>query len=172
MPKILLEIGFFTGYTMLIMDQALADTRGKVVALDHINNEYVSIGKPYWEKAGVLDHIQVILGPAVESLQKMIPLDDDDDDDDKVEEKFFDFIFIDADKLNYKKYYELSLQLLQPNGIIAIDNTLWGVEVLDYEVNDPDTTALREITKLVHTDTRVEHVLLPFADGVTLVRKK
>jgi predicted O-methyltransferase YrrM len=146
------------------MAQAVADTGGEVVALD-INNEYVSIGKPYWEKAGVLDRIQVILGPAVESLQKMIPLDEE-------EEKLFDFIFIDADKSNYKKYYELSLQLLRPNGIIAIDNTLWGSKVLDYEVNDPDTTASREITKLVHTDPRVQHVLLPFADGVTLVRKK
>jgi O-methyltransferase len=92
--------------------------------------------------------------------------------DEEEEEKLFDFIFIDADKVNYKKYYELSLQLLQPNGIVAVDNTLWGGKVLDCEVNDPDMTALRDIIKLVHTDTRVEHVLLPFADGVTLVRKK
>jgi O-methyltransferase len=88
------------------------------------------------------------------------------------QEGTYDFAFIDADKVNYKLYYELLLKLLQTNGIIAIDNVLWQGKVMDTDFQDEDTVALREISELVYKDDRVEHVMLPFADGVTLVRKK
>ena len=155
-------MGFFTGYTTLVLADAVGPD-GTVIALD-INDDFVSIGKPYWAKAGVADRIDLRLAPAAQSLQALI---------DDGQEGTFDFAFIDADKTNYKNYYELLLKLLRTNGIIAIDNVLWGGKVLDTEANpDDDTLALRAISDTVYHDDRVEHVLLPFADGVTLVRKK
>lgn len=135
---------------------------GTIVALD-VSEEYCSIGKKYWKEAGVDSKIDLRIAPAQESLQAMI---------DKGEEGTYDFAFVDADKTNYKNYYELLLKLLKPNGIIAIDNVLWSGRVLDESVTDDDTVALRDMSKHVYEDDRVEHVLLPFADGVTLVRKK
>lgn len=172
----IIEVGVYTGYTTLVMAQAIQSTAAgddndgkepKIIALD-INDEFVSIGKPYWEKAGVKDTIiDLRLGPAAESLQAILDQEDD-------QAGTFDFAFIDADKTNYKVYYELLLKLIRKNGLIAIDNVLWSGKVLDpaqYE-NDADTAALREISEYVKADDRVEFVLLPFADGVTLVRKK
>ncbi|KAL3934328.1 MAG: hypothetical protein SGARI_003434 [Bacillariaceae sp.] len=159
--KKVIEIGVFTGYTTLTLAKAVGDG-GKVVALD-VSDEFTSIGKPYWEEAGVEDRIDLQIAPAAESLQKLLK---------DGEEGAYDFAFIDADKVNYEQYYELSLKLLRKDGIIAIDNTLWGGKVLDEQnYNDDDTVALRNISLLVKADERVEHVLLPFADGVTLVRK-
>jgi predicted O-methyltransferase YrrM len=160
--KRVIEVGVYTGYTTLILAQALP-TNGRLVALD-VTEEYCTIGKKYWNEAGVQDKIDLRIGPAAESLQSML--------EEKGEEGTYDFAFIDADKTNYKTYYELLLKLLRPNGIIAIDNVLWGGKVLDPSVTDKDTEALREISQHVYNDDRVEHVLLPFADGVTLVRKK
>lgn len=165
--KKIIEVGVFTGYTTLVMAQAIAtdDETSKIVALD-IQDEFVSIGKPYWEKAGVDKKIDLRLGPAAESLQKLL-------EEGEGQAGTFDFAFIDADKTNYKVYYELLLKLIRKNGIIAIDNVLWKGRVMDTENhNDDDTVALREINKYVQADDRVESVLLPFADGVTLVRKK
>jgi len=156
-----IEVGVFTGYTTLVMAQVLGQ-EGKIVALD-VTDEYCAIGKKYWEAAGVDNRIDLRIAPAIESLEKMI---------DNGEEGTYDFAFIDADKTNYKNYYELLLKLIRTNGIIAIDNVLWGGKVLDTNCTDDDTVALREISKHVYHDDRVEHVLLPFADGVTLVRKK
>lgn len=161
--KKVIEVGVFTGYTTLVMAQAMEQDGGKIIAMD-IDDEFVSIGKPFWEKAGVRDRIQLRLGPAAESLQNLL--------DEGGQEGTFDFAFIDADKSNYGVYYELLLKLMRKNGIIAIDNVLWGGRVLDDSIVDPDTLALREISKYVQKDDRVEAVLLPFADGVTLVRKK
>lgn len=159
--KKVIEVGVFTGYTTLIMAQSLPE-EGTIVALD-VLEEYCSIGKKYWKEAGVDNKIDLRIAPAQDSLQAML---------EKGEEGTYDFAFIDADKINYKSYYEFLLKLLRPNGIIAIDNVLWGGKVMDESVNDCDTVALREIAKHVYEDERVEHVLLPFADGVTLVRKK
>ncbi|KAG7345505.1 O-methyltransferase [Nitzschia inconspicua] len=159
--KKIVEIGVFTGYTTLQLAKAVGED-GTVLALD-VSDEFTCIGKPYWKKAGVADRIQLIIAPAVETLQKIL-------DDGQAET--FDFVFIDADKVHYGTYYELSLQLLRKNGIVAIDNTLWGGKVLDEQSHqDNDTDAIRAISKHVMTDDRVDHVLLPFADGVTLVRK-
>ena len=101
----------------------------------------------------------MIIAPALDSLQELL---------DKGEEGTYDFAFIDADKGKYKIYYELLLKLLRKDGIIALDNVLWDGKVIDADINDVDTAALREISKHIHLDDRVEHVLLPFADGVTL----
>jgi predicted O-methyltransferase YrrM len=159
--KKVIEVGVFTGYTTLIMAEAIGPD-GKIVALD-VSEEYTNIGKPYWEQAQVSERIDLIIAPASDSLQELL---------DKGEEGTYDFAFIDADKGGYKIYYELLLKLLRKDGIIAIDNVLWGGRVLDADINDDDTVALREISNHVHLDNRVEHVMLPFADGVTLVRKK
>jgi predicted O-methyltransferase YrrM len=160
--KRVIEVGVFTGYSTLIMAQALGP-EGKILALD-INEDFVSIGKPYWQKANVSDRIDLRIAPAGETLQQLL---------DEGQEGTFDFAFIDADKTNYKLYYELLLKLIRRNGIIAIDNVLWGGRVLDTDnFQDDDTVALREISEYVYKDERVEHTMLPFADGVTLVRKK
>lgn len=167
--KTVVEVGVFTGYSTLVMAQALpAD--GKVIALD-VSREFTDIGAPYWKQAGVEEKIDLRIGPAVESLQSLL---DAKNDDDEYGPNSIDFAFIDADKVNYKTYYELLVKLVKPNGIIAIDNVLWSGRVLEEdEANmDDDTKALREISQHVQQDERVEHVLLPFADGVTLVRKK
>ena len=170
--KRVVEVGVYTGYTTLLMAQAVKDvaTKGgggeaKVVALD-ITDEYCKeIGKKYWKEAGVEDCIDLRIGPALECLEDLLKTDG---------ESSFDFAFIDADKGNYKAYYEALLKLVRPNGIIAIDNVLWSGRVAEppSEQDDPSTVALREINQYVYHDDRVEPVLLPFADGVTLVRKK
>ena len=156
-----IEVGVYTGYTTLVMAQALGK-EGKIVALD-VTDEYCEIGKKYWKEADVYSQIDLRIAPAMESLEKMI---------ENGEEGTYDFAFIDADKTNYRNYYEILLKLIRTNGIIALDNVLWSGRVLDESVTDEDTVALRGISKHVYEDDRVEHVLLPFVDGVTLVRKK
>ena len=180
----IVEVGVFTGYTTLVMAEALQEkhpqnttttssttTTPRIIALD-VNDEFVEIGKPYWQKAGVDGMIDLRIGPALESLQQMKNTSRSNEDD----ETQVDFAFIDADKVNYRAYYEALVPLMRPNGIIAIDNVLWSgkvVNVTDYPPGkDADTDALRALNEFVATDERVEAVLLPIADGVTLVRKK
>ncbi|KAL3934154.1 MAG: hypothetical protein SGBAC_010066 [Bacillariaceae sp.] len=160
--KRIVEVGVFTGYTTLAMAQSLPESGTVIVGLD-VSEEFTNVGKPYWKEAGVEHKIDLRLGPALESLDKMIA---------GGEESAYDFAFIDADKVNYGGYYERLLRLVRPNGIIAIDNVLWSGRVVDPKEQGDDTVALRQLNKLVHEDDRVEHVMLPFADGVTLVRKK
>ena len=159
--KRVIEVGVFTGYTTLVMAQALPED-GAVVALD-VSEEYAALGKPHWKKAGVNHKIDLRIGPALESLERMI---------DNGEAGTYDFAFIDADKTNYKGYYESTLKLLRPNGMIAIDNVLWSGKVTDASINDDATVALRDIARHVSHDDRVEHVMLPMADGILLARKK
>lgn len=161
--KRVIEVGVFTGYTTLVMAEAIGP-KGRIVACD-INEEFVNIGKPFWEQLGpkVAKRIDLRIAPASETLRGLI---------EDGQEDMYDFAFVDADKTSYKIYYELLLRLIRPNGIIAIDNVLWSGKVLNEEVDDEDTVALREMNEYVFQDERVEHVLLPFADGVTLVRKK
>jgi len=159
--KNIIEVGVFTGYTTLVMAQA-AGPGAKVVALD-VTDAYPSIGKPFWKEAGVEDRIDLRIAPAKESLQKML---------DQGLQGTFDFAFIDADKVGYMDYYELLLQLLRKDGIIAIDNVLWSGKVYDESITDDDTVALRKLAEFVQADDRVEHAMLPFADGITMVRKK
>lgn len=156
-----LEIGVFTGYSALAVAYALPK-EGKVVACD-INKVWTDIAKQFWEKAGVLYKIELHLAPAQETLQKLIA---------KGEENSFDFVFIDADKKGYDDYYELSLKLLKPNGVIMLDNVLQRGRVADVEDNSENVVAIRDLNaKLLH-DERVSLTMLPISDGITLVRKR
>lgn len=154
-------IGVFTGYTTLGMALALPDD-GKVIGLD-VSKEYTDIGRPYWQEAGVANKIDLRLQPALDSLDQLLANN---------EAGTFDFVFIDADKPNYINYYEKSLQLLRKDGIIAIDNTLWGGRLINTSINDNSTVTIRQLNEFIKTDERVDFVLLVISDGVTLVRKK
>ena len=154
-----IEIGTFTGYSALTVALALpAD--GRVLACD-ISAEYTSIGKPYWQRAGVADKIELVIAPATGTLDARIAAG---------ESGRYDFAFIDADKTGYDAYYERCLQLIRAGGLIAIDNTLWGGEVAR-PADDDDTRALQALNDKLHHDERIEMAVLPIGDGLTLARK-
>jgi len=154
-----IEIGVFTGYGTLALALGLPKN-GKVLALD-VNAEWPAIGKPFWEKAGVSDKIQLKIAPASESLAQLV----------KDESGTFDFAFVDADKANYVNYLEALLPLLRPGGLIAFDNVLWHGKVVDTKSTDPDTVGIRALNVKLQNDPRVEIAMLTIADGVTFVRK-
>jgi predicted O-methyltransferase YrrM len=156
-----IEIGTFTGYSALAVAQALPKD-GKVIACD-VNKEWTAIGQRYWKEAGVADRIELRLGPAVETLKGLLAAGGAES---------FDFAFIDADKSNYDAYYELCLQLIRPNGLIAVDNVLWSGAVLNEKKRDADTDALRALNLKIRDDGRVDSVLLTVGDGLTLARKR
>lgn len=155
-----LEIGTFTGYSALSVALALPEG-GRVVALD-LSRDYTDRARGYWKLAGMERRIELRLGPALESLDRMIAGG----------EGPFDMAFIDADKSNYDGYYERALQLLRPGGVIALDNMLWSGAVADPSITDPDTTALRALNARIQTDERVDMALATIADGVMLARKR
>lgn len=156
-----LDIGVYTGYSALSIALALPDD-GKVVACD-INDDCASKGKPFWQEAGVAHKIDLRIAPAIETMEKLIA---------NGEAGTFDFAFIDADKPNYDNYYELCLRLIRKNGVIAIDNMLWGGSVYKPEVTDPTTVSLRQLAKKVHADDRVHVNFLVVGDGTMLAFKK
>lgn len=164
-----LEIGTYTGYSTLCVALALPHD-GRVVACD-INEGWASVGRKYWQEAGVEQKIDFRLGPALRTLESLIEFG---------EAGRFDFAFIDADKGNYDQYYEKSLSLLRPGGVIAIDNVLLFGSVVDPNVldadlrsriSDADIDAMRKLNEKVKSDPRVDATMLPLADGLTLVRK-
>ncbi|HEU4353936.1 MAG TPA: class I SAM-dependent methyltransferase [Burkholderiales bacterium] len=154
-----LEIGTFTGYSALAVALALPKD-GRIVCCD-MSEEWTAIGRRFWKKAGVDRKIDLRIGPALRTLDEL-----------RKEKQSFDFVFIDADKINYAKYYEACLPMLRPGGIIAVDNTLWSGWVADCAHDDADTAALRKFNDKLHADNRVEIALLPLGDGVTLALKK
>ncbi len=156
-----LEIGVFTGYSSLCVALALPPT-GKIVACD-VSEEYTAIARRYWQKAGVTDKIDLRLAPALETLDQLLA---------SGQAETFDFAFIDADKENYDHYYERSLQLVRPGGLIAIDNVLWFGQVADPQVQDNNTLALRALNDKLHHDERVTLSLVPIGDGLTLALKR
>jgi caffeoyl-CoA O-methyltransferase len=155
-----IEVGVFTGYSALTVALALPDD-GSVLACD-ISEEYVRVGRPHWQAAGVAHKIDLRLAPALHTLDSEL---------DKGRSGRYDFAFIDADKTGYDAYYERCLQLLRPGGLIAIDNTLWSGRVAR-PAQDPDTTALQALNDKLHADHRVDLSLLPISDGLTLLRKR
>ena len=155
-----IEVGTFTGYSALAVALALPED-GYLLACD-ISEEFTSIGKPYWEEAGVSENIDLQIAPAVETLKSKI---------EDGESNTYDFAFIDADKINYLNYYELCLDLIRPGGVIAIDNVLWGGSVIDSARTDDDTKAIREINDFIASDKRVNISMIPVGDGVTLAVK-
>ncbi|QSJ18913.1 class I SAM-dependent methyltransferase [Nostoc sp. UHCC 0702] len=156
-----LEVGVFTGYSSLSVALALpAD--GKIVACD-VSEEFTAIARRYWQQAGVADKIDLRLAPGLETLDALLA---------DGQAGTFDFAFIDADKENYDGYYERSLQLLRPGGLIAIDNVLWSGRVANPQVQDESTQAIRALNKKLHDDQRVTLSLVPIGDGLTLALKR
>lgn len=156
-----IEVGVYTGYSALGVALALPDD-GHIVACD-VSEEYTSVARRYWERAGVSQKIDLYLAPAAQTLDELLA---------GGEAGRYDFAYIDADKSSYDAYYERCLKLLRPNGLIAIDNVLWGGDVAANDVNDADTVALRELNKKIGRDDRVDATLLPLGDGLMVVRKK
>ncbi|GBL33921.1 MAG: O-methyltransferase [Candidatus Fonsibacter ubiquis] len=153
-----LEIGTFTGYSALTMALALPEN-GSIVSLD-IDKVNTDIAKKYWSKHSVGKKIDFILAPALETMEEFINQD-----------KMFDLIFIDADKKNYKNYFLKSLELLEKDGIIIIDNTLWKGKVFDLNITDDQTNSIREFNSFVRDFKGTDSMILPIADGMTICRK-
>jgi caffeoyl-CoA O-methyltransferase len=156
-----IEIGVFTGYSSISVALALPPD-GKIIACD-VSEEWTSLARKYWKKAGVDSKIELRLGPAVETLDAMLA---------KGEAGTYDFVFIDADKTNYLNYYDRCMKLVRAGGLILFDNTLWSGEVANPENKKEDTVALRALNDKLHQDERIDVALLPIGDGVTLARKR
>lgn len=152
------EVGTFTGYSALCVARGLPED-GKLLCCD-VSDEWTSIGRPYWEKAGVAHKIELRIAPAAETLRAL------------PKEELFDVGFIDADKSSYPIYYEEILMRLRPNGLILVDNVLWMGNVVKPEATDANTLAIRAFNEQVAADPRVDCVMLPIGDGLTLARKR
>jgi caffeoyl-CoA O-methyltransferase len=150
------EVGTFTGYSALCIARGLPED-GKLICCD-VSEEWTSIGVPYWEKAGVADRIDLRIAPALDTLNAL------------PEERSIDLAFVDADKPNYGKYYDALLPRMRPGGLILIDNVLWGGSVIDASRDDESTVAIRAFNDRIAADDRVEAVMLPVSDGLTLIR--
>jgi caffeoyl-CoA O-methyltransferase len=156
-----LEIGVYTGYSSLSIALGLGDD-GLLIACD-IDAETTAIAKRYWALAQVEHKVKLELGPATDTLRKLIA---------NGTSELFDFAFIDADKTGYDEYYELCLVLLRKGGLIALDNAFWNGKVVDSSVSDDDTLAIRALNRKVSTDLRVTSSLVPIGDGLLLARKR
>jgi caffeoyl-CoA O-methyltransferase len=156
-----IEVGVFTGYSALAVAMELPPT-GTLVACD-VSEEYTGVARRYWVEAGVADRIDLRIAPAEETLSAL--LEDGQDGT-------FDFSFIDADKETYDTYYEQSLKLLRPGGVIALDNMFRGGRVTDPEVEEESVRAIQRLNEKLRDDERVHLSMLPLADGVTLAMKR
>ena len=153
-----LEIGTFTGYSALSMALALPES-GRVTTLDN-DEKNISVANFFFEKAKLDDKVMTIFGPALDSLKKFAH-----------DKKFFDLIFIDADKKNYIKYFNISLDIIKKKGIIIVDNVLWHGDVYNKNINDKETNIIREFNSHVKNDKRIEKFIIPLGDGLTICRK-
>jgi caffeoyl-CoA O-methyltransferase len=153
-----IEIGTFTGYSALCVARALGPA-GRLLCCD-VSDEWTSIARRYWAKAGVAERIELRLAPALDTL-RALPAD-----------RTFDFAFIDADKVSYRAYYEALLPRLRQNGLIVFDNVLWMGQVLDGATTSQDTRALQQLNDHIAADDRVEAVMISVSDGLTIARKR
>jgi caffeoyl-CoA O-methyltransferase len=153
-----IEVGTFTGYSAICVARALPPD-GHLLCCD-VNPEWTAIARRYWERAGVSTKVTLKLAPATETLSAL------------PSNHVLDFTFIDADKVNYRSYYEECLKRTRQNGLILIDNVLWGGSVIDSKDQSDDTRAIRELNDLIARDQRVDAVMVPVSDGLTIVRKK
>jgi caffeoyl-CoA O-methyltransferase len=151
------EVGTFTGYSSICVARALRPG-GRLLCCD-VSKEYTDVARRYWERAGVADRIDLRIAPADETLSALAA------------DQVVDFAFIDADKTGYRSYWEHLVPRMRAGGVILVDNTLWSGKVVDDGMNDDDTVALRAFNDYVVADPRMESVLLPVADGITLARK-
>lgn len=154
-PRRILEIGTYTGYSALCLAEGLQPD-GKLITIDK-NEELEDLAKSFFSKAGMLHKIKMIIGNALEILPQL--------------NETWDLVFIDADKINYSRYYEMVLPKVRKNGWIIVDNVLWSGKVADSQFTDKDTQALRNFNKIVQNDPSVENLLLPIRDGLMLIRK-
>jgi caffeoyl-CoA O-methyltransferase len=153
-----IEVGTFTGYSSLCIAYGLPKD-GHLLCCD-INAEWTSIAREAWQAAGVADRIELRLAPALNTLRALPP------------DPVIDLAFLDADKSGYRSYAEELLPRIRPGGLLLVDNVLWGGSVVDETVQDADTAAIREFNRWLATDERVEVVMLPIADGLTLARRQ
>jgi caffeoyl-CoA O-methyltransferase len=154
--KRILELGTFTGYSSISMASALPPD-GRIITCD-IDPDTTAIARRYMDESGFGDRIEIRLGPALETIATL--------------EGPFDLVFIDADKPNYKAYYEAALPLLADNGLVIADNVLWSGRVIDEAEDDESTRAIRDFNEHVRNDARVTSVMLTVRDGMTLVQKR
>jgi caffeoyl-CoA O-methyltransferase len=152
------EVGTFTGYSALCIARGLVPG-GRLLCLD-VNEEWTAIGRRHWAEAGLADRIELRLGPAADALRDL-PADPP-----------VDLAFVDADKGGYRTYYDLLVERLRPGGLLLLDNVLWGGRVVDPGDTGEDTAAIRSVNDHVAADDRVEAVMLPIADGLTIARKR
>jgi caffeoyl-CoA O-methyltransferase len=150
------EVGTFTGYSALCIARGLPED-GKLLCCD-TSEEWTAVARRYWEKAGVAQRIELRVAPAIETLRAL------------PRERSLDLAFIDADKQGYIDYYEEILARLRPGGVVLADNVLWGGRVADPSNDDPMTAAIRRFNAHVVADERVDRVMLPISDGLTLAR--
>ncbi|WP_119344311.1 O-methyltransferase [Facilibium subflavum] len=156
-----IEVGVFKGIGSLAIALALPDN-GQLYALD-VTDEYLKDYVQYWDQAKISHKVNLKISPAIESLRLLL---------DQGHQNTFDFVYIDANKNDYPDYYELSYLLICPGGIIVLDNMLRGGKVADETIQEASINATRNTNTLIKNDTRVESVLLPVGDGITIVRKK
>lgn len=156
-PKLVLEIGTYTGYSAICMARGL-NKSGKLITID-INDELETMVRGFFEESGLAEQIDYRLGNALDLLPEI--------------EGPFDLVFIDADKINNEKYYDLIIEKINPGGILMADNVLWSGKVLVEEGQkiDKDTQAILDFNAKINNDSRVENVLLPVRDGIMIARK-
>jgi caffeoyl-CoA O-methyltransferase len=152
------EVGVFTGYSSICIARGMAED-GHLLACD-VSEEWTSIARKYWARAGVADRIDLRIAPALDTLRALPP------------EPVVDLAFIDADKRSYPLYYEELVTRLRPGGLIVLDNVLRGGRVLDLAYDGVDDVTMRRMNEIVVEDKRVDSVMLPVRDGVTLARKR
>ncbi len=150
-----IEVGTFTGYSSICIARGLVPG-GKLLCLD-VSEEWTSVARRFWERAGLADRIELRLGPALDTLRAL------------PETPAYDLAFIDADKAGYLEYYEEIMRRLLPGGVILVDNVLWSGRVIDPDPGDVDTRMMREFNQTVGSDPRVTCAMLPVADGLTLI---
>lgn len=156
--RFIVEVGTFTGYSSVCLARGLS-AGGRLLCCD-VSEEYTRRARQAWEEAGLTDRVELRIGPAVDTLRSL------------PDSTVIDMAFIDADKIGYPVYYEEILSRLRPGGLVALDNVLWGGQVLDPTDTTDDTKALRAINDAIVADDRVDVVMLPIADGLTLARKR
>ncbi|MCS5637214.1 MAG: class I SAM-dependent methyltransferase, partial [Myxococcota bacterium] len=154
----IIEVGTFTGFSALCLARGLPED-GELICCD-VSDEWTRIGRSYWERAGVAQRIDLRIAPALETLRALA----------EQETRGFDLAFIDADKTNYRPYCEELAGLVRPNGLIVVDNVLWGGAVVDEANQAENTLAIRAFNTWASSDERFEPVMLPISDGLTLLR--
>lgn len=156
----ILELGTFTGYSTLCMAMALPP-HGRIVTCD-IDTKWTEIAQRYWKEARVGNRVELHVGSALDTLDAMLA---------EGQERRFDLVFIDADKENYIGYYEYAMKLLRPGGLVIADNVLWSGKVIEPDVMDKDTVAIRAFNQYLKNDSRITLSVIPIGDGFALAVK-